>query len=348
MSPLGLTIDYGPFAFMEAYDPRYTPNLSDSSLRYAYGMQPHIGKWNLHALGFALHRFLDTEGQLPQDDDFKPSVVSLLSQYDTFFQQSYDDEMGRKLGIDLTKLRNKNDHDDDDDDNNGEASLLERMLELMYVGKVDWTLFYRRLPYLDPQRTQPYQHIGELPREFLEVIMPNNEEDNPQQQQGKATAQADEDDEGLNEEWLAWVNDYVAIVREQRCQESSNPGTGSEQQQQEQKQEEEEQAGWVSLWRKSLFDANPRLVLRNYAAQQVISEAEMGNMEPLTRLYDSLKTPFALTSCEQQLLTSSTTTTTEAEGVDGKKDAGDLGYDDEFELPAPSWARLHAGIGQLS
>ena len=46
MSLIGLTIDYGPFAFLEKFDPSFTPNTTDSSRRYCYGNQPHIGLWN--------------------------------------------------------------------------------------------------------------------------------------------------------------------------------------------------------------------------------------------------------------------------------------------------------------
>jgi uncharacterized protein YdiU (UPF0061 family) len=47
MSVMGLTIDYGPYGFMEHYDPQYVPNGSDSSARYSYQEQPQICKWNL-------------------------------------------------------------------------------------------------------------------------------------------------------------------------------------------------------------------------------------------------------------------------------------------------------------
>lgn len=54
MSVLGLTLDYGPYAFMEAYDPAWTPNHSDPWGRYAYGQQPAVARWNLDRLADAL------------------------------------------------------------------------------------------------------------------------------------------------------------------------------------------------------------------------------------------------------------------------------------------------------
>ena len=54
MSILGLTLDYGPFGFMEAFNPRHICNHSDDLGRYSYAMQPQIGNWNCHALGQAM------------------------------------------------------------------------------------------------------------------------------------------------------------------------------------------------------------------------------------------------------------------------------------------------------
>ena len=56
MSVLGLTLDFGPFAFIERFDPRFTPNLSDRDARYCYVNQPAACAWNLARLGDALVR----------------------------------------------------------------------------------------------------------------------------------------------------------------------------------------------------------------------------------------------------------------------------------------------------
>ena len=61
MSILGLTLDYGPFGFMDAYDPGFICNHTDEQGRYAFDMQPAIAHWNLRALAFAL------SGLIPKD-----------------------------------------------------------------------------------------------------------------------------------------------------------------------------------------------------------------------------------------------------------------------------------------
>ena len=54
----GETFDYGPFAFLEDYNPNFICNLSDTSGRYSYANQPYIGLWNCSALGFTFSNFL--------------------------------------------------------------------------------------------------------------------------------------------------------------------------------------------------------------------------------------------------------------------------------------------------
>ena len=61
MSALGLTIDYGPYGFMEHFNPKFIPNYSDKEGRYSYENQPSICKWNLIKLAEALHPIRDME-----------------------------------------------------------------------------------------------------------------------------------------------------------------------------------------------------------------------------------------------------------------------------------------------
>ena len=61
MSIVGLTLDYGPFGFLEKFNPGHVCNMSDDSGRYAYDQQPEICKWNLMKLGEALSPLLPAE-----------------------------------------------------------------------------------------------------------------------------------------------------------------------------------------------------------------------------------------------------------------------------------------------
>ena len=69
MSILGLTLDYGPFGFMDAFDANHICNHSDDHGRYAYKAQPQIGHWNLFALGRALRSLVGSQ------DDVKAAIA---------------------------------------------------------------------------------------------------------------------------------------------------------------------------------------------------------------------------------------------------------------------------------
>jgi uncharacterized protein YdiU (UPF0061 family) len=121
MSILGLTLDYGPFGFMEAFDAATICNHSDEGGRYAYAMQPGIAHWNLYCLGQALLPLLpgveETQAVL---ESFKPA-----------FLDAYLARLRRKLGL-RSALP-------------GDAALIESVFELMQAHRVDFTLFFRNL-----------------------------------------------------------------------------------------------------------------------------------------------------------------------------------------------------------
>ena len=85
---MGLTIDYGPFGFMEHFDPDYTPNGSDGSARYTYENQPSICRWNL----LKLAEMLDPLLPLAQ-------AKEILARYDEVYDETYMSFMQDKLGL---------------------------------------------------------------------------------------------------------------------------------------------------------------------------------------------------------------------------------------------------------
>ncbi len=89
MSILGLTIDYGPYSFVDDYDPNFTPNTTDlPGRRYAFGRQASVAKWNLGCLGGAIAPLL------PNTDE----LVKVLDGYDDFFWNKFYLMMGSRLG----------------------------------------------------------------------------------------------------------------------------------------------------------------------------------------------------------------------------------------------------------
>ena len=125
MSILGLTIDYGPYSFVDNYDPMFTPNTTDlPGRRYAFGRQAAVAKWNLGCLGGALAPLFNGTDEL----------TAVIETYDEAFWIHYHRIMGEKLGLDeLTK-----------DDATLAASLEECLGNL----QPDMTLFFRLLTSL--------------------------------------------------------------------------------------------------------------------------------------------------------------------------------------------------------
>ncbi len=121
MSLLGLTLDYGPFGFMDGFDANHICNHSDSHGRYRWAAQPSVVHWNLACLASALAPLLDGSDELR----------SHLARYEPAFRQAWVREARRKLG-----LRTEQAHDID---------LFERLLGLMHAARADHTLTFRRL-----------------------------------------------------------------------------------------------------------------------------------------------------------------------------------------------------------
>ncbi|MFN3397467.1 MAG: protein adenylyltransferase SelO family protein, partial [Sulfurimicrobium sp.] len=122
MSILGLTFDYGPFGFMDGYDPGYVCNHSDHGGRYAFDQQPHIGLWNLACLAQALTPILAVE-----------DANAALMRYEAIFGEHYLELMRAKLGLAGARP--------------DDAALVGKLLEIMQANQVDYTHLFRSLGY---------------------------------------------------------------------------------------------------------------------------------------------------------------------------------------------------------
>ena len=120
MSILGLTIDYGPFGFLDNYQPKYICNHSDHQGRYAFEQQPSIGLWNLNALAYTFSRWLS-----PDD------IRTVLSRYETTLLNHYHELMRTKLGFLSWQTEDK--------------YLLGKLLKLMEKSNADYTNTFRAL-----------------------------------------------------------------------------------------------------------------------------------------------------------------------------------------------------------
>ena len=123
LSILGLTIDYGPYGWLEDYDPYWTPNTTDAAgRRYCYGRQPTIAHWNLAQLANALHPLMGDPAPLEQ----------ALTDYSRRFEEGWQAAMAAKLGLKAFAA-------------DTDTALVQDMLGLLAEVETDMTLFYRHL-----------------------------------------------------------------------------------------------------------------------------------------------------------------------------------------------------------
>ena len=155
MSIAGETIDYGPCAFMDSYDPATVYSSIDTQGRYAYANQPRIAHWNLSRLAGALLPLFDTDKDV--------AVAMAQAALDTFparFEDAYVSGFRRKLG--LTQIR--------EDD----ADLLQDLLDRMAQNNADFTLTFRRLSDAADGGADADASVGELfkePAAFTEWVL---------------------------------------------------------------------------------------------------------------------------------------------------------------------------------
>ena len=127
MSVLGLTIDYGPYGWLEDYDPDWTPNTTDAQHhRYRFGAQPQVALWNLAQLGNALMPLV--EDALPLDE--------ALSEYSRSFDAQSQQMMGEKLGFATFRAPSH-------------AELISELQDVLQQVETDMPIFFRRLALLD-------------------------------------------------------------------------------------------------------------------------------------------------------------------------------------------------------
>ncbi len=136
MSILGLTIDYGPFQFMDGFDPGHICNHSDHGGRYAYRRQPPVAHWNLFALGQAL---------LPLIGE-PDAAMAALESFKSVFPAELDRRMAAKLGFRASSPEVR--------------ALLDELLQLLARERTDFSIFWRRLA----------RHAGGAPAETVSEL----------------------------------------------------------------------------------------------------------------------------------------------------------------------------------
>lgn len=138
LSILGLTIDYGPYGWIENYDESWTPNTTDSQhKRYRFGNQASIALWNLTQLANALYPLIEDV----------PALESILDEYRTYYVKQYYLMLNAKLGLYTFNMQDEMQQ--------------KELLNLLAACEVDMTLFYRTLTKFD--QNHPHNFLKYLP-----------------------------------------------------------------------------------------------------------------------------------------------------------------------------------------
>lgn len=128
MSISSLTIDYGPYGWIDDYDPDWTPNTTDlPGKRYRFGHQPQVAQWNLYKLANALFPLINEEAQLSQ----------IINDFHDQYQKGYLEMMGQKLGL-YERF-------------GADSALMNETEELLVFTRMDMTIFFRSLSQVSTQ-----------------------------------------------------------------------------------------------------------------------------------------------------------------------------------------------------
>uniref|UniRef100_A0A1A8ETQ3 Selenoprotein O n=1 Tax=Nothobranchius korthausae TaxID=1143690 RepID=A0A1A8ETQ3_9TELE len=292
MSILGLTLDYGPYGFMDRFDPDFICNASDSSGRYSYQAQPAICRWNLVKLAEALAPELPAE-----------RAEAVMDEYLDLFNRFYLENMRKKLGLFvkeepedellITELLQTMHNTGADFTNTfrslsliccpteaeGEEDLLKRTADLLLHQCASLEeLKAANKPTMDPRELAMLLSLAQSNPSLFQMISDRATIARQLDKLGKLKDLMETSQEELRakqaEEWTSWITRYrKRLARELEGQ-------------------SDEQAVKEERVR-VMNSANPRVVLRNYIAQNAIEAAENGDFSEVQRVLRVLKKPFS-------------------------------------------------------
>ncbi|KAM8892082.1 selenoprotein O1 [Spinachia spinachia] len=295
MSILGLTLDYGPYGFMDRFDPDFICNASDNSGRYSYQAQPAICRWNLVKLAEAL------APELPAD-----RAEAVVGEYMDLYNGFYLENMRKKLGL-LKK-------DEPEDE-----MLITELLQTMHNTGADFTNTFRGLSQISCPTEGEREGEEELVKKATALLL----EQCASLEELKAANKPTMDPRELamllsmaqsNPALFQMISDRTAISRQLeklgKLRDLMEAGPDELKSKQA-----EDWSRWVTRYRKRLSrelegvsdvqavqeerarvmdGTNPRVVLRNYIAQNAIEAAEKGDFSEVQRVLEVLEKPFSM------------------------------------------------------
>ncbi|KAK9975636.1 hypothetical protein ABG768_020877 [Culter alburnus] len=293
MSILGLTIDYGPFGFMDRFDPEFVCNASDKKGRYSYEAQPYVCHWNLARLAEAL------------GTELQPARAgAILDEFMSLYEGFYLDNMRRKLGL----LRQQEPED---------VELVADLLKTMHITGADFTNTFRLLsavsspagvqaerdstdsvveliveqcasleelkvanhPTMQPGELEMILSMAETNPGMFNMVANQPEVAKQLEKIGRLKELLTINEVELKmkqrDHWQRWVKHYRRRLACE-CDEASDPAAV-----------EKERV-------RSMNSTNPVVVLRNYIAQNAIEAAERGDFSEVQQVLKVLENPYSV------------------------------------------------------
>lgn len=294
MSILGLTLDYGPYGFMDRFDPDFICNASDNSGRYSYQAQPAICRWNLGKLAEAL------APELPPD-----RAEAVLEEYLDLYNRFYLENMRKKLG-----LLKKEDPEDE--------ILITKLLQTMHNTGADFTNTFRSLSLISCPTEENSEGEEDSVKKATDLLI----EQCASLEELKAANKPTMDPRELavllsiaqsNPTLFQMISDRATIARQLERLSKLKDLMETTQEELKTKQAED-WTSWITQYRKRLArelegqsdvqavqeervrvmdSTNPRVILRNYIAQNAIEAAENGDSSEVQRVLKVLEKPFS-------------------------------------------------------
>ena len=148
MSIHGLTIDYGPYGWLDNFDPEWTPNTTDAhQRRYRYGQQPNIALWNCYQLANTLYPLIGDSAPLEQS----------LENFQRQYIEQWQSMMADKLGLESPRQ--------------GDSELFAELERLLASVETDMTIFYRLLSTETPQKVDQLRDAYYQPEQLNDVYI---------------------------------------------------------------------------------------------------------------------------------------------------------------------------------
>ena len=310
-SLFGLSLDFGPFAFMDNFDPDYTPNHDDHMLRYSYRNQPSVIWWNLVRLGESLGELMGAgerideaifveHGVQREDKAFMEELVDRAQriiqrvgqEYQAVFHAEYRRLLAARLGLKHYHRQHLTTNATSDDSHSADTqTLVSSLLDLLEKYELDFNHFFRRLSSLPLSALDPSTRTEEQRRQTARIFFHK-----------EGISVVGETDDSAAAATVVWLDKWRQKVVEDWSERVPNDGedntttretttTGAPSNSDH--RDGEEDPSWDISRRNAMLRVNPCFIPRSWVLDEVIKRVQQrGDREVLDSVLEMALNPF--------------------------------------------------------